>query len=396
MWTILISKASRNLLRSCALLQISYLLSILIGCSSGSSRTTQASTTPVNATPTIKPKFAYTGNQGASLSGYSVDGSTGVLMPLGGFPLAIGTNPEYLTHDPQNRFLFVSDIAANMLHVYAISADTGALSEVSPSPYNTMVESETVVVDPSGTHVFLHRTGTSTSYPGVGGNQILAFNLSSTGVLSPVAGSPFPVGAPGAALDADFGMVVGTTGKFLYLKGITHLYTFGIDSASGGLTLLQTLEAQQFGDIAADPNGLRLYVAGASALASYAIDPTSGLLSLAKTTQTATGGGAYTIAISPNGNYAYTVEGNNLVSYTVSNGGFTRVGTVYPGVYGQHIAVDPSGSFVYVPQACSYCAGSAYNVVHEFAIQTTGALTPLATPTVGAGVTPWGITVTSQ
>ena len=356
----------------------------------------QGPTTPVNTPPAVKPRFAYTGNQGASLSGYSVDPSTGMLAPLSGFPLPVGVNPEYITHDPQNRFLLVSDIAANMLHVYAINASTGTLSEVSPSPYNTMVESETVVVDPSGTHVFLHRTGTSTSYPGVGGNQILAFNLSSTGVLTPVAGSPFPVGAPGAALDADFGMVVAGTGKFLYLKGTTNLYTFGIDSASGGLTLLQTLEAQQFGGIAADPNGLYLYLAGSSALASYAIASSSGLLSLAKTTKTATGGGAYTIATSPNGNYAYTVEGNDLVSYTVSNGGFTPVGPVYSGVYGQHLAVDPSGRFVYVPQACSFCAGAAYNVVHEFAIGVTGALTPLATSTVGAGVTPWGITVTSQ
>ena len=310
-------------------------------------------------------------------------------MPLSGFPMAVGANPEYITHDPQNRFVFVSDIGASMLYVYAINATTGALSQISPSPYNTMIESETVVVDPSGTHVYLYRTGSSTSYPGVSGNQIVAFNLSSSGVLSPTTGSPFLVGVPGAAFDSAFGMLIGTTGKFLYLKDSTHLYTFGIDAATGALTLLQTLATQQYGDIAADPGGLYLYVAGASALMSYAIDPASGLLSLAKTTPTAEMGGAYTIAISPNGNYAYTVEGNDMVSYTVSNGVFTHVGTVYPGVYGQHIAVDPSGSFVYVPQACSYCASAAYNVVHEFAITTTGALTPLVTPTIAAGVTPW-------
>ena len=396
MRTIFVSKKSRALLRSCALIPISCLVSTSIGCGSVSNSATQAPATPVNTTSTIKPRFAYTGNQGASLSGYSVDAATGALTPLSGFPLAVGANPEYVTHDPQNRFLFVSDIGDNMLHVYAINADTGALSEVSPSPYNTMIESETVVVDPVGTHVYLYRTGSSTSYPGVNGNQIVAFNLSSTGILSPMAGSPFLVGAPGAAFDSDFGMVIGTTGKLLYLKDSTHLYTFAIDTAVGSLTLLQTLATQQYGDIAADPHGLYLYVAGASALMSYAIDQTSGLLSLAKSTPTAEQGGAYTIAISPNGNYAYTVEGNDMVSYTVSNGEFTHVGMVYPAVYGQHIAVDPSGSFVYVPQACSFCASAAYNVVHEFAITTTGALTPLATPSVAAGVTPWGITVTND
>ena len=390
-------KKLRALLGSCALLPITCLVSAISGCGSTSSVATQAPTTPVSTTPKIKPRFAYIGNQGASLSGYAVDGATGALTPLSGFPLAVGSNPENVTHDPQNRFLFVSDIGDNMLHVYAISAGTGALSEVSPSPYNTMIESEAVLVDPSGTHLYLYRTGSSTSYPGVSGNQIAAFNLSLNGVLTPAAGSPFSVGTPGSTFDSDFGMVIGSAGRFLYLKDSTHLYTFRIDSSTGGLTLLQTLAAQQFGDISADPGGLYLYVAGASSLLSYAIDPTSGMLGLAKATPEAGGGGAYAIAISPNGKYAYTIEGNNnLVSYTVSNGAFAHVGTVYPGIYGQHIAVDPSGSFVYVPQACSYCPSAAYNVVHEFGITPTGALTPLSPPTIGAGMTPWGITVTSQ
>jgi 6-phosphogluconolactonase (cycloisomerase 2 family) len=395
MRTIFVPKP-RALFRSLALLPILCFFSALFGCGSVPSPATNAPTTPVTAIPTIKPGFVYTSNQGASLSGYSVDSSTGALTPLSGFPLAVGLNPDYITHDSQNRFLFVSDIAASMLHVYAINPNTGGLSEISPSPYNTMIESETVQVDPSGTHVFLYRTGSSASYPGVSGNQIVIFNLSSTGVLSPATGSPYLVGAPGTAFDSAFGMAIGTSGKFLYLKDSTHLYTFGIDTATGSLSLLQTLVIQEFGDLAVDPGGLYLYVAGASALMSYAIDPNSGLLSLPKTIQTATGSGAFTIAISPNGKYAYTVEGSSVVSYTVSNGTFTHVGAVYPGIYGQHIAVDPSGSFVYVPQACSYCPNSVYNVVFEFAITTTGALTPLTPPSVAAGVTPWGITVTSQ
>ena len=143
-----------------------------------------------------------------------------------------------------------------------------------------------------------------------------------------------------------------------------------------------------------DPAGHFLYVAGQSLLQSYSIDPASGMLSLAKSTTTTQG--AYTITISPDGNYAYTDGGPILASCTVGNGVFTPLGTVYAGVYGQQIAVDPSGSFVYVPQACSYCGSSQYNIVHEFSISKTGALTPLATPTVPSGVTPWTITIISQ
>jgi DNA-binding beta-propeller fold protein YncE len=107
--------------------------------------------------------------------------------------------------------------------------------------------------------------------------------------------------------------------------------------------------------------------------------------------------GAFTIAISPTGQFAYTIENSNdLVSYTLSNGVFKPVGTVYAQVYGLQIGIDPSGSFVYVPQACSNCPGGAYNVVNEFSIGSTGALTKIPGSPVAAGTTPWGIAFTTQ
>ena len=382
------------LLRWFAPLPICCLVGILIGCGSASNPVTQAPTTPVNPTPTVKAKFVYTGNQGASISGYSVDASTGSLSPLQGFPLAVGISPESITHDPQNRFLIASDISAALLHVYSIDANSGALTEVSPSPYNTMIESETVVVDPSGTHVYLYRTGSRVSYPGVSGNQIVAFNLSSTGVLSAVKDSPFAIATPG---DSACGMLIDTAGKVLYLKDSSHLYAFGIDAATGSLNLLQTLPAQLFGGIALAPAGNYLYVAGSTSLQSYVIDAASGLLRLAKSTPMATQSSAYTISLSPDGTFAYTIENNNdLVAYTVNDGEFLPVGTIFSGVYGQQIAIDPSGHFVYVPQTCSYCASGTYNVIHQFSIANTGALSQLGRPTVPSGVTPFGITITSQ
>lgn len=397
MRTEFLTKRSRALLHSCALLPISFLMGTLIGCGAASDSASVRTSTPVNTTPTIKPKFAYTGNQGASLSGYSVDPLTGALTPLSGFPLAVGVNPVYVTHDPQNRFLFVSDSAANMLHVYGIDSSTGALREIDPSPYNTMIESERVLVDPSGTHVYVYRTGASDSYPGVTGNQIVAFNLSPAGVLSEVKGSPFLTGAPGTGFASATGMAIDTAGKFLYLQDVSNLYTFSIDAASGSLTLSQTLPSQYGGGIALDPGRSYLYAAGSNSLLAYGIDPASGLLSLAKSTPTAKQKGAYTISLSPDGNFAYTIEnGDDLVSYTVNNGTFIPVGTIFSGVYGQQIAVDPSGNFVYVPQTCSSCPSGIYNVIHQFSIGKTGALTPLATPTIASGVTPFDITVTSQ
>ncbi len=70
---------------------ISCLLCTLIGCGSGTTSAPVVSApAPGSPLSTTKPKFAYTANQGASLSGYSVDPSTGALTPLSGFPVAVG------------------------------------------------------------------------------------------------------------------------------------------------------------------------------------------------------------------------------------------------------------------------------------------------------------------
>ena len=332
----------------------------------------------------------YTGNQGASLSGYTVDPSSGALTPLSGFPFPLGTNPEIIAHDPQNRFLIVTDASTSQLHVLAINSDTGALAEVTTPPYVTLKSPYSEVIDPTGSHVYVVSLNT-----GVVG----AFNLSSTGVLTEVAGSPFSTSAPGNGTS----LVINSEGSFLYVQDTANLYVFSVSAGTGALTLRQTLKGPIQGlQLALDPAENYLYAVGAgtNSILTYSIDASSGLLTAAKSSAIVGPNGALTITLSPTGQFAYTIEGNtttfNLVSYALSNGSFTSVGNVYPGVYGEQIAVDPSGRFVYVPQACSFCPSGLYNVVHEFSIGSTGALTPLPVSTVAAGVTPWGITVTSQ
>jgi 6-phosphogluconolactonase len=367
--------------------------------SSTSSSTTTTSTGGIDTTYippsspiiTAKAKFAYTGNQGSSLSGYSVDTSTGELTPLNGFPMTLGLNPTAVTRDPQNRFLIVADIAADLLHVFAIDSTSGALTEVSPSPYKTIREPVAVTTDPAGTHVYV-----ASMY----GNQLGAFNLSSTGVLTPISGSPFSTNGTVNPHTGGLGIVMDPAGKFLYSMDLTNLYTFSVDSGSGALTLLQTIAGPGSGDaIAMDPAGYYVYAVGTGTnfILSYSITPITGLLVEPYTSSMTEKNGAYTISISPDGQYAFTIENNNdLVSYVVNNGIFFPTGTVYSGIYGENVSVDPSGKFVYVPQACSNCPSGVYNVVNEFSVGIKGALTKLSPAQIPAGVTPWGMTVTSQ
>jgi 6-phosphogluconolactonase (cycloisomerase 2 family) len=247
-------------------------------------------------------------------------------------------------------------------------------------------------------HRLVKKAVLSSLCEGIGNDIVASVIPRAYELFAPVAGTPFLTGSTGISTSGTPGIVTdAAAGKFLYVLDVKNLYTFSIDVSSGALTLLQTVPVEYGDGVAVDPSGSYLYEVGSNSIISYSIDPTSGLLQLSKSSPTAEQAGAYTIALSPTGQFAYTIENNNyLVSYSITNGAFTPVGKAYAGVYGAQIAVDPSGSFVYVPQACSNCTSGLYNVVHEFSVGSTGALTPLAGSTVAVGVTPVGITVTSQ
>ena len=369
----------------------------LAGCASNGSVSaaipapvTPAPVAPAPVTTTAKAKFAYTGNQGASLSGYSVDTSTGALTALSGFPLLVGTNPTVVAVDPQNRFLFAGDIGHSVVHVFNINSSTGALSEIGTSPYATVDEPEAIAVDPSGTHVYV---------TGQNGNFVGGFSLSAAGALTSIAGSPF---ATSGLQHGPEGVIINAAGTFVYVQDSVNIYTYTVNVSSGALTLVQTIagpsDPNAYG-IAFDPHETYLYAVGSgtNSIETYGINASTGLLTPAGSSPMMEQNGAYTIAISPTGQFAYTIENNNdLVSYTLSNGVFKPVGSVYAQVYGSQIGIDPSGSFVYVPQACSNCPGGAYNVVNEFSIGSTGALTKIPGSPVAAGTTPWGIAFTTQ
>jgi 6-phosphogluconolactonase len=347
-------------------------------------------TTPAPIVTTATAKFAYVGNQGASVSGYSVNTSTGALTALNGFPLAMGGNPTVVAVDPQNRFLFVGDIAFGQLYVFAIDGSTGALRGVGDSPYTTVNEPVAIAVDPSGTHVYVASQGS---------NFVGGFTLSATGALTPIAGSPF---ATFGTQESGDDIVINAAGTFVYVQDLDNIYAYSVNASTGALTLIQTIAVHlAVGGIALDPHGTFLYAVGpatgANSILAYTINASSGMLTLARASPMTEPNGAYTISISPTGQFAYTIENNNdLVSYALNNGVFTSVGAVYSQVYGQKIGIDPSGSFVYVPQACSNCPSGVYNVVNEFSIGSTGALTRIPGSPVAAGTTPFGIAITTQ
>lgn len=330
----------------------------------------------------------YVGDESESLSGYSVNTATGALTPLNGFPITFFDDPMIVATDPQNRFLFVGN-AGGALQVFTIDSSTGALTSVGTSGYALVSEPWAISVDPSGTHVYV---------ASLSGNSVAGFNLSSTGAITPIAGSPL---ATSGTQQFGDGVIVNAAGTFVYSQDLVNIYVYSVTAGSGALTLVQTVPGPYaLGGIAMDPHRTYIYANGSApssnAILAYSINSSTGLLTLAHTSPMVEGA-AYTISISPTGQFAYTIENNNdLVSYILNDGVFTPVGPVYSQVYGQRIGIDPSGSFVYVPQSCQFCPSGVYNVVHEFSIGSTGALTRIPGSPVAAGTTPWSIAFTSQ
>ncbi len=116
--------------------------------------------------------------------------SNGVLSEINGF--VAGSGPTFLSITPQGSFLFASNFADNTVSAYAIDSNTGALGQVSGSPFATGGNGPGFVL---ATGAFVYVADKTT-------NDVAAFAIGDKGVLTPVKGSPFSVPVSPAWLSA--------------------------------------------------------------------------------------------------------------------------------------------------------------------------------------------------
>jgi 6-phosphogluconolactonase (cycloisomerase 2 family) len=149
---------------------------------------------------TIDPTGAvlYTANSGTnsagSISAFTLDATTGELLPVADGPLKIPVT-AYIAVDSMSRFLFVTESSG--IAVYPITLESAALgTAVTGSPFSTGGTTPfSVSVSPSDLFVYSANNGS---------NNIAEFSFNSTtGVLTTVTGSPANSGSePGfMALD---------------------------------------------------------------------------------------------------------------------------------------------------------------------------------------------------
>ncbi len=338
-------------------------------------------------------RFLYVANwdpSSNSISGFSVDPTTGLLTPLPGFPVPANGLPRHFAVHPNNKFLYLSNEQAAAIYAYSIDPATGGLTAIPGSPFPAGPGSAWVILDPSGRFAYIN------SYLS---NSVYGYTVdSSTGALTPIPGSPFPAqGVSGRDEPGDLatdpagkflftpnyrsstltvysinqvtgalqfvpgspfptpnspGLGSGTTdptGRFFYL---TDLYLNEVDAwtinASGSLTSIPgspfstgpyTSLAQGYPYyVVIDRNGRFAYVTNeiGGTIAIYQIDPTSGALTPISGSPFSTGAGSGPGAFnfSPDGTLAYVTNlGGSISVYSVNSatGGLTLIpGAIYP------------------------------------------------------------------
>ena len=217
---------------------------------------------------TVSPQgFVYVANSGqgvpGTVSGFNFASSTG-FSPLAGSPFSAGINPESVAVNPAGTFAFVANFGGDTISVYAIDPTTGALSQV--GSVATGVNPFDIAINPEGTFLYAANYGSA---------NVSVYSISSKGVLSPIAGSPFAAGTK------PFSVAINPAGTFAYVVN----------------------EAD-------------------NTISTYAINPTSGALTAINST-TGTGASPHAIAIDPTGEFAYVANysGNTISEYKITTSG---------------------------------------------------------------------------
>jgi len=355
-----------------------------------------ACTVTLNANRTVTANYgttvghAYVANQNSSdVSAYNIDPTSGTLTPVGTF--ASGLFPDSVAADPGGRCLYVanSQDSSALLSVFAINPD-GTLTQKPPIPTNIFTQE----VFPSS--ITLHPTGKFAYVANMTGNVSVFTVDANTCGMTKISASPFPAGTLPQSATVD------PSGNFLYVTnlGDNDISAYKIDNVTGALApLVGSPFAAGIG-----PTSLTVHPSGKFAFATsssdnnvlaYTRDTTTGLLT--QLGPFATGGGSFSAAVDPAGNFLYLVYVNGgtapgdveVYGVNTASGALTQVGLFATGTSPVSVTVNPSGKFLYV-------ANNGSTSVSAFQIDpNTGTLTPV--PPVGffpAGAGPISVTTT--
>jgi 6-phosphogluconolactonase len=204
---------------------------------------------------------------------------------------------------------------------------------------------------------------------GIGGYAVNSVN----GNLTPVPGSPFMSGP-------EFSIVVHPSGKFLASVSGSAISTYTIDSATGTLTLVQTVSGGSPISAVFDPKGHFLFASNVNSntVSVFTINQGTGTLTPVAGSPFPTGPNPQSLAIDAHGKFLYVPNGNgaSISAYAINaaTGALTEIPGSPFGCGSVPVAAVVKKSFLFV-------GNSADKTVSQYGINlTTGALTEIAAP----------------
>lgn len=238
-----------------------------------------------------------------SVSVFSIDTSSGALTAVPGSPFFAYDTPTEIVMPASGNLVYVSNPRIGTVTAFLFDTTSticgyllcGGPQYVPGSPFTSGKGASALLVDPSGQHLYVANTSAVNPQSTAIGN-ISGFNINTTtGVLSPIPGSPFTsnVGSGPATLV--------TQGSFLYATTTGSNYSvwcFQINSQSGSTNgQLTPVTGSPFSVVAGglfalvDSNGGFLFIGNqnANGIAAYTLDPNSGQLTVVLNSPFSTG-----------------------------------------------------------------------------------------------------------
>ena len=273
-------------------------------------------------------KFLYISDfSNGEIDGFTINKSTGALAQVTGSPFSTGPAPVAgIAIDPQTRFLYVLNSSGAL--GYTINSATGALTIIAGSPFpgSSAIQA---IVDPSGKFLYASNNGDANG-------TISGYSIDSTsGALTAIVGSPFVTQAnfPGPS-----GLAFGAGGKFLYvgMAGSANannvISGFAVDSTTGALTQIAGspfTAGKDPGHIGSDPTGKFLFSANSqdNSVSAFTIDATSGALTPISGSPFPAGGGPVSLAVDTAGAFVYVGMQPSPIAGTQGLSGFSINGT---------------------------------------------------------------------
>jgi 6-phosphogluconolactonase len=169
--------------------------------------------------------YVYAVNENdATISAFSV-GSSGALTAIGTFP--VGVAPNAAASDPTNKFLYITDSAANQLIGFLIQAN-GTLIAMQ-TPFKTDILPTSVQVDPRGIYVYVSNYNA---------NDVSAYTIDrGSGNATQISGST----AYGVDAGPTFILIEPAEARFVYTANFLGDTVSGLalNPATGALTAVQ-------------------------------------------------------------------------------------------------------------------------------------------------------------